>query len=70
MTNYPENHDPLINDREAIAFRGIARPTFWKWVAAGTLPAPVKIGRLSRWPRSEIVGVIEEAKRARDARAA
>lgn len=59
--------DPLLTDRESCEILGIARPTFHKWVARGLVPRPVKLGHLSRWPRSEIVAVIENAKAARSA---
>jgi predicted DNA-binding transcriptional regulator AlpA len=34
-------------------------------VADGTIPPPIKLGGASRWPLSDIVGVIEKAKAAR-----
>ncbi|MFG1383726.1 helix-turn-helix transcriptional regulator [Xanthobacter versatilis] len=39
--------------------------SFWRRVADGTIPEPLKLGRLSRWPRSELIAVIENAKAAR-----
>jgi len=42
-------------------------PTFWRRVADGTVPKPVKLGGLSRWPQSEILEVIETAKASRTA---
>lgn len=57
--------DPLLTARESAATLQISIPTFWRRVADGTVPRPVKIGALSRWPRSEIVSVIETAKAQR-----
>ena len=57
--------DPLLTAREGAKFLQVSVPTFWRRVADGTVPKPVKIGALSRWPRSEIVAVIESAKAAR-----
>lgn len=57
--------DPLLTVRESAEVLQISVPTFWRRVADGTVPRPVKIGALSRWPRSEIVGVIERAKASR-----
>ena len=57
--------DPLLKDREAALLLGISVPTFWRRVADGTVPKPVKLGNLSRWPQSEILEVIERAKAAR-----
>ncbi len=59
--------DPLLTAQEACNILGIAKPTFWKWAAAGKIPRAVKLGTLSRWPRSEIIGVIEKAKADRAA---
>lgn len=60
-----EHTDPLLTDREAAAVLGVSKPTFWRWARLGTIPKPVKLGGLSRWPRSEILEVIERAKIAR-----
>ena len=57
--------DPLLKDREAAPLLGISVPTFWRRVADGTVPKPIKLGALSRWPQSEILEVIEKAKAAR-----
>ena len=64
-TNSFARHDPLLTDKECCAILGIAKPTFHKCVARGLIPRPVKLGHLSRWPRSEIIAVIENAKAAR-----
>lgn len=58
--------DPLLKDKEAAPFLGISVPTFWRRVADGTIPKPIKLGALSRWPQSEILEVIEKAKAARN----
>lgn len=57
--------DPLLTAREGAAVLQISIPTFWRRVADGTVPKPVKIGALSRWPRSEVLAVIEQAKARR-----
>ena len=59
--------DPLLTAREGAAELQISEPTFWRWVANGTLPKAVKLGGMSRWPRSELLAVIERAKAKRDA---
>lgn len=61
----PIDQDPLLNVRESAAILQISVPTFWRRVADGTVPKPVKLGGLSRWPQSEILAVIETAKAAR-----
>ena len=60
--------DPLLTVRECAVFLQISVPTFWRRVADGTIPKPVKLGGLSRWPQSEIIAVIEDAKARRDQR--
>lgn len=57
--------DPLLTVRESAAILQISIPTFWRRVRDETVPRPVKIGSLSRWPRSEIISVIERAKASR-----
>ena len=59
--------DPLLTAREAAPLLGVSVPTFWRRVADGTIPKPIKLGALSRWPQSEILQVIENAKAARAA---
>lgn len=57
--------DPLLTVRESAAVLQISVPTFWRRVADGTVTKPVKLGGLSRWPESEILAVIDQAKAAR-----
>lgn len=59
--------DQLIRDEAAAKMLGCSKSTFWRRVGDGTIPRPVKIGGMSRWPRSEIVAVIERAKTQREA---
>lgn len=54
--------DPLLTAREGAKILQVSIPTFWRRVADGTVPPPVKIGALSRWPASEITQVIQVAK--------
>jgi predicted DNA-binding transcriptional regulator AlpA len=39
----------------------ISVPSFWRRVADGSVPKPIKLGSASRWPQSEILDVIEMA---------
>ena len=59
------DNDPLIRDADAAGILGCSKATFWRRVADGTIPRPVKIGGMSRWPQSEITAVIEQAKQRR-----
>lgn len=65
-----DNVDPLLTDKEAAAVLSCSTATFHRRVADGTVPKAVKIGGMSRWPRSEILAVIEAAKAARELAAA
>jgi predicted DNA-binding transcriptional regulator AlpA len=60
--------DPLFTAREGATFLQISVPTFWRWVANGTLMKPVKLGNMSRWPRSELFDFVEQAKANRGAK--
>lgn len=57
--------DPLLRDTEVAAAFQCSKATVWRRVADGTLPAPIKICGISRWPLSEIEAVIEKAKNER-----
>ncbi|MEI4473357.1 helix-turn-helix transcriptional regulator [Frigidibacter sp. MR17.24] len=59
--------DPLLTAREGAEMLQVSVPTFWRRVADGTIPKPIKLGALSRWPQSEISEVIEKAKAQRHA---
>lgn len=54
--------DLLLKDEGVALILGISVPAFWRRVADGTLPKPIKLGAPSRWPRSEILSVIEGTK--------
>lgn len=59
--------DPLLKAREVADFLQVSIPTLYRRVADGTLPKPVKLGSLSRWPRSEILAAINAAGERRAA---
>lgn len=54
--------DPLLTARESASILGISLSSFWRRVGDGTVPRPVKLGALSRWPLSDLTAVIEAAK--------
>jgi len=60
------NSDTLLTARESASILQVSIPTFWRRVADGTVPPAIKIGSLSRWTQSEILGVIEKAKAQRN----
>ncbi|MBP2442860.1 helix-turn-helix transcriptional regulator [Rhizobium leguminosarum] len=59
-------NDPLLSKREAAALLRVSAATFYRRIADGTVPKPLKIGTLSRWSLSDIQNTIEAAKVARN----
>lgn len=57
--------DRLLKVGEAAEVLAISVPSFWRRVADGSIPKPIKFGKSSRWQYSEIREVIEEAKARR-----
>lgn len=58
--------DRLIRDAEGAAFLGCSKATWWRRVADGTLPSPIKIGGMSRWWLSDIKQAIMRAASKRE----
>lgn len=59
------HENPLLSARECAKLLKISVPTYWRWVANGIVPKPIKIGGLSRWPLSDLEGTLDEANAAR-----
>lgn len=59
--------DPLLTDKEAGKYLGVSRATVWNHVKKGILPKPLKIGGITRFPLSDLLSVIEDAKQKRAA---
>ena len=65
---YDFSGDKLLTDKEAGEFLGgISRQTVWSHVKKGIIPKPVKLGGITRFPLSDLLGVIETAKQNRAA---
>ena len=68
MLTTPSNNqvapDPLLSLPEVLSIVGVAPSTWWAGIASGKFPPPVKCGRRSFWPQSEITAFIENLKRA------
>lgn len=67
---YPRRNgknDELIRDVDCAAMVGVSRPTWWRWVGSGDAPAPIKIGGVTRWWRSEVDAFLASLSQARDA---
>lgn len=50
----------LVKDTEAAAIIGVSKATWWRRVADGTMPQPIRIGSITRWKLSEIAAAIEK----------
>ena len=61
------NIDRLLSLREVIQLTGMSRATVYRRMGDGSFPCPVKNGRMSRWPASEVDRFIEASKSARRA---
>jgi predicted DNA-binding transcriptional regulator AlpA len=59
--------DSLLTDKDVAKQIRASVATVWRRVKDGTLPKPIKIGTLSRFPQSDILACIEQAKLARRA---
>jgi predicted DNA-binding transcriptional regulator AlpA len=59
--------DPLLTAKEAMAELGLSRASFYRRIDDGTIPRPLRLGSVCRWPASEIAAVIETAKARRNA---
>ncbi|XOK11607.1 helix-turn-helix transcriptional regulator [Agrobacterium tumefaciens] len=57
----------LLTDKEVGDLLGMCRTSVWNRVKDGTLPKPIKLGRLSRFSHSDILGFISAAKQHRAA---
>lgn len=60
------NEDRLIRDAEGATFLGCSKATWWRRVADGTLPPPIKIGGMSRWWLSEIMDAVKQVAEKRN----
>ncbi|PMQ03717.1 hypothetical protein DyAD56_18605 [Dyella sp. AD56] len=63
--NSRQGHDRLVRLPEVLQRIGICKTHFYGLVRARSFPPPVKIGRTSAWPESEVSQFIESRKVAR-----
>lgn len=57
--------DQLLTAKEGAKYLQMSIPTFYRRIADGSLPKPIKMGALSRWSRAEILEAVEAAKARR-----
>ncbi|NDV02891.1 helix-turn-helix transcriptional regulator [Pseudoroseicyclus tamaricis] len=61
--------DRLLNVSEVAARLSCSKATVWRQTAEGNLPEPIRLGRLTRWPESELSEFLAELKSRREGRA-
>lgn len=49
----------LLRDSDCAVIIGCSKATWWRRVADGTMPQPVRIGSMTRWKLSEVLSAIE-----------
>ena len=55
----PQAEALLLTADDVSRLLAVSRLTIFRWRAAGRLPAPVRVGRVVRWRRSEIIAWID-----------
>lgn len=66
--NFTANQpDPLLRLPAVAAIVGLKTTAIYMAVRRGEFPRPVKLGRISAWPESEIRAWIEDRKAERSA---
>ncbi|WP_312795587.1 helix-turn-helix transcriptional regulator [Tianweitania sp.] len=53
--------DPLLRAQEVADLLKVSIPTIYRRMADGSLPKPVKLGAVARWPQSEIIAAVKAA---------
>ncbi|WP_266183354.1 helix-turn-helix transcriptional regulator [Dyella humicola] len=53
----------MLRFKEVMACTGISESFLYELMQKNEFPRPVKIGRMSAWPASEVVAYIEGRKR-------
>lgn len=51
----------LVPAAEAAALLSMGKSTFWREVANGNLPSPIKIGGLTRWRVADLLRCVQSA---------
>lgn len=60
----PLKADPnrLLRINDVISIIPVAKSTWWGWVAKGTAPAPVRLGRTTAWRYSDLEEFIDKGQ--------
>lgn len=57
----------FLNMHDALKLTSLGKTYFFKLIADGKFPQPVKLGRRSAWPEAEVLRWMQERIRERDA---
>lgn len=59
-----ETVEILWTDLQVMTAYGLkCRQTVWRWAKAGKIPKPVRLGKLPRWKKAEIIEHIDSLQR-------
>jgi len=62
LQGYQVGNDALLRAKDCAVRCAIGQSTWWKWVADGVAPAPIRIGqRFTAWRASDVGAFIEKA---------
>ena len=67
MIPAPAQPDKLLRLPAVQGIVGLRRTAIYQAIASGVFPRPVKLGRVSAWPESEVRRWIEDRKAERGA---
>lgn len=67
LSRHDHQIDRLLNLHEVTHLTALSRATVYRAIANGDFPPPVKIGRVSRWPASEVSSFVAGLSARRDA---
>ena len=68
MTPIPNTNERLLRLPAVIEITGLSRTSIYRGITAMGFPKPVKLGRVSAWPASEVHHWVEVCKAERNSR--
>jgi len=60
-TSPPPQEVRLISARQLCDAIGVSRPTLQRYIDAGRLPAPIKLGKVDRWRLRDVEAALDAA---------
>jgi prophage regulatory protein len=63
----PDLGNRFLNMHDALRLTSLGKTYFFKLIAEGKFPQPVKLGRRSAWPEAEVLSWMQERIAERDA---